>query len=319
MVGYICSMYRFWRNWKALPVSNWIMAAEEFQKRNYPKAITLYKAGLKRHPRHPAASSAQLDLAFCQQQRSDYRGAIETLKDLVLSQGDCREAVLRLHKLLRDVGQNKEAAWVIRRYIRANGPDADLVARMILALIACDATEAMLSEPLEMRERISGASQSGLTKLAETMIGIKKKDAAARQELWKLASSSEACKETLLSYAEVLLGEGKIALARQTLRRAHGADRNCCRTLVLFAKSYLSSGPFYSPEDARQLAEQACLVSGWGSLAAVHILAESYHHLEDATNALLVAYKGKDLMRGNGSDNESVLVEQLIHNLSESH
>ncbi len=318
-MGFICSMYRFWRNWKALPVASWIKAAEQFQGRNYSKAIALYSAGLKRHPQHPAASSAQLDLAFCQQQKSDYRGAIETLKSLVLSYGGSREAVVRLHKILRDVGQNKEAAWVIRRYIRAHGPDAELVARMTLALLACDASDAMLSEPLEMRERVSGAAPSELTKLADAMIGIKRKDSAARQDLWKLASSAEATKETLLSYAEVLLSEGKIALARQTLRRAHGADRNCCRTLVLFAKSYLSSGPFYSPEDARQLAEQACLVSGWGSLIAVHILAESYHHLEDATNALLVAYKGKDLMRGNGAEAESVLVEQLIQDLSESH
>lgn len=297
----------------------WIKAADEFQVRNYAKAISLYSAGLRRHPNHPAASSAKLDLSFCQQQRSDIRGAIETLKSLVMEDGSSREAVLRLYKLLRDLGQNKDAAWVIRRFLRNSGPDSEFVAHMTLALLACDATEAMLSEPLEMKERASGGASTQITKLAEAMLGIRRKESSARQDLWKLASSSEACKETLLCYAEVLLTEGKIALARQTLRRAHGADRNCSRTLVLFAKSYLASGPFYSPEDARQLAEQACLVSGWGSLTAVHILAESYHHLEDSTNALLVAYKGKDLMRGNGSETESALVDQLIHNLSESH
>lgn len=320
MLTFAKSMYSFWCNWKAIPVISWIKAAGEFQSGNFSKAISLYRTGLLRHAFHPAAPSAMLDLAYCQVQRNDLKGAIETLKSLVATSPTNREATIRLHGLLHDIGLDKDAAWVLRRYLRNVGLDKELIARMIVTLLAFNATDLMLSEPLQMLEQCPTDSATAIGKLGAVLLSLRKGDSNSRQELWKLAGSAEACKETLLCYADILLKEGKIALARQTLRRVHGSDRNCCRTLVMFAKSYLASGPFYSPEDARQLAEQACIASGWASLPAVHILAESYHHLEDTTNALLVAYKGKDLMRSNSPNNdEGTLVEQLIQNLSESH
>lgn len=313
--------YQWWKTWKTLPINNWIKAAQQYRNNNYTDAAKLYQAGLKKHFNHPASHCARMDLAYCLFRVQDFKEAEKELRHVINSDPQLKEAYLRLSRLQIWSGRPLEACWTIRRALKEEGigNDAEVVATFLFAIIENGGPTYLLQEALNALSKLSDKEKAN-TKieiaLAKLAIFNGDKD-KGRTELSRLASLTEAPFEAVVAFAEVLLDEGRIAHARQQLRRAMLVAPNHPKVLFLFAKSYLQEGPFFNAEYATQLATSACQNAGWSGPRELHLLAQCYSYNGDKLSALVVAHKAKDAgSRLLGNYGEAKNLEKLIESLS---
>jgi len=288
-------LLKWWKTWRSVPVLNWIRAASLYRTGQFTQAEKFYLKGLESHFSHPANFCARLDLAYCQFRIGKIEDAEKQLKYVTSRMKGSKEGYLRLARLQLWCGRSLEAAWTLRRALRENLLDAEVVSLLIFSVLDHGGPNYILTEAKKALSELSvEARENSKLKAAEARLKIYEgDDVQGRAELEALSLDIEAPFETILLYAESLLEEGKISHARMELRRAMVLEPNHPRVLSLLAEAYLRSGPFYSPEYACQLATSACQNSAWLSAREMHVLAESYYHGGDNVSALIIAHKAK--------------------------
>ena len=310
---------QWWKSWGTLPVRQWVRAAALYRRGDYEGASDLYQLGLDKFPDHRAAPYAHLDRAYCLFKLGRLREAEEHLTHIISVSPDLREAYARLLRLQVWSGQTSQAAWTVRRALRRFGWDADLLASLLLCVIENDGPRYLLKEAEDAYRKLADEAKGHhRLKTAIALLAIRKGQVSeGRKDLTRIASRPDAPLEALVAHAEILMNEGRVAYARQILRRAQLAAPKHPRVLSLFAASYLKSGPFYNPEFAVQLATTACQHSEWLSPREMHMLAEAYFQQGDTATALGIAYKAKEAGEGVlGTYRDSADLDRLIESLS---
>lgn len=315
---------KWWRTWHTLPIIAWVKGAACYRAGRYEVAENHYKAGLEKHPNHPASLCARLDLAYCLFKSHKLEEAEKQLKFITTHAPTSREGFLRLARLQLWMGNSLEAGWTMRRALKNIEPDAELAATFLSAVVESEAPGYLLAEAHQVAGQIELEACDPLARdrlelaLARYHLLHGDRD-QARQRIAEMASAEKAIFDVLLVFAELLVSEGKIAHARRQLRRAMTAAPDHPRLLSILANSYLRTGPFYNTEYATQLAIKACQSTNWLSAREMHVLAEAYYHHGDRVSALLIASKAKQVgTRPLGSYSGVRHLEQLIESLNES-
>ena len=136
-------------------------------------------------------------------------------------------------------------------------------------------------------------------------------------ELERIVALKGAPLEAFTSLGELLLGQGRVAEARQWLKRALTERPDNPLVQSLIARTYIKSGPFYNADFGVQLATLACKNSGWVSPREMHVLAEAYLHTGDKMSALLIASRAKEVgSRVLGSYRDVKILDRMIQDLS---
>jgi len=312
---------RWWRTWKTIPVISWVRGAALYRQGKFEAAEKYYLKGLEKNSAHPAEYCARLDLAYCQFKIGKLEEAEEQLRFVAARIKNAREAHLRLARLKLWSGRGLEAAWTLRRLLREEPKDAEIVSAFLFAVLDSGAPKYMWTEALrEFKELNEEQAKDPRVRAVRARCAIIRGEAGTwREELENIALQPEAPFEAILLFAETLLEEGKVSYARMELRRALILEPNHPRTLSMLAEIYLRSGPFYNPQYAEQLASTACRHSGWLSAREMHILAEAYYHSADHVSALIIANKAKQMgskLLGNYPHISGL--ERLIENLKSS-
>lgn len=311
--------YRWWKTWKSLPVFTWVRASAMYRAGRYDLAIQQYKRGLESSPEHPARHSARLDLAYCLFKTRKFNEALEVLRTIITEAPQMRDAYLRMARIQTWMGHSLDAAWTIRRALQRMDADAELVALFLINVVEHDGTAYLLQEAYKYADQLDNTTKDHpllRTAFAKALIYGTDKQQGKEQLLRVCAQVNCPC-EALILHAEFLLEEGSIADARHELKKALALIPDHPRVLSLLAESYLSSGPFYNADYAKQLATSACQNSQWFSPRELHILAESYFHTGDKISALVIASKAKQT--GNqilGTYRDVKNLEKLIETLS---
>jgi tetratricopeptide (TPR) repeat protein len=317
-------LYRkWWQTWHTLPIFSWLKGANLYREGRYREAIRHYQRGLNRYPDHPANVCARLDLAYCYFHMGLMKEAEEELRYTTTRSPDTREAQLRLAQFQLWNGRSLESAWTLKRALKRMEPDQELAATFLMAVLDNGGPCYLLKEAKQVVEKVEqdeGPDDHSRQRLeiakARLMIfeGQKKE---GYTDLYRLASQHEAPIEAIVAVSELLVKEGKIAFARQFLRRGLQLSPTYPRLLGLFAETYLCSGAFYSPDFAVQLASKACQNSLWASPREIHVLAEAYFHAGDRMSALLMASKAKEEgTRLLGAYRDVKSLDKLIESLS---
>jgi tetratricopeptide (TPR) repeat protein len=315
----ILAVHKWWKTWNTLPVWSWERAASHYRAGRFEIAERLYRLGLKRKASHPAHFCARLDLAYCLFKLGHLEDAEHNLRYVTTHLPASREAFVRLARLQMWSGHALEAAWTIRRALRSIDVDPELAALFLFAVLENGGPGYLLDEAIEANKRIEteGDDFPRLQAARARLEMVRGQYDAGREVLEKVAESENAPFESIVVYAEVLLAEGEIALARRHLRRAMAASPDYPRVLSLLAETYLKSGDFYNGEYAKQLAIGACQLTNWTSPREMHVLAESYYHTGDRISALVVASKAKQAgTRLMGTYRGVRGLDQLIESLS---
>lgn len=315
---------KWWQRWHTMPVFSWLRAAALYKTGHYAKAIPLYEQGLANHSGHPAQLCARLDLAYCLFRTGRVSEAEEELRLAASLAPQSREAQLRLAHFQIYKGCALEAAWTMHRLLKRIEPDAEIVATFLSAAVEGAAPAYLLKEASSLAGSLAldakAESQQQLVKLQIARAREKLINGnfeAGRAELSHLAARNPVIVDAVTAFSELLLKEGKVAFARQLLRRSLAAAPTYPRLLSLLAESYLLGGPFYNPAYAVQLATAACQNSSWSSPRELHVLAEAYFHHGDKVSALLMAGKAKEEgSRLLGSYRDVKSLERLIESLS---
>lgn len=286
--------FKWWKTWRTLPVMAWIKAASLYRVGEYALAEKYYLKGLEQNPEHPARYSARMDLAYCLFKNRKIAEAEEQLRYVATHAPQTREAHLRLARLQTWAGQSLDAAWTIRRALRKIPADAELVALFLLAVLDNGGPAYLLREAVAASKSFNTDERKHpLLEVALAKLAMFKGEEKGRDDLARLAAQMNAPFEAVLALGEILLQEGRVAEARQELKRAMVVTPDHPRLLSLLAESYLSDGLFYQPEYGRQLAVNACQHTNWSSPREMHILAEAFYRLGDKISALVVASKAK--------------------------
>lgn len=312
-------IHKWWRTWRTLPVWSWVRGAAAYRAGRFELAERHYKAGLKRHGSHPANFCARLDLAYCLFKLGKIDEADQLLRAVTTQLPASREAYIRLARLQMWSGHSLEAAWTIRRALRSIDVDPELAALFLGAVLDNGGPGYLLDEAIEASKKIETEGHDfPRLQAARARLAMERGDEEnGRQALERLAVGEDAPFEAILMYAEVILGEGKIAQARRQLRRALMVSPDYPRILSLLAESYMKAGSFYNGEYAKQLAINACQLTNWSSPREMHLLAEAYYHSGDKISALVVASKAKQAgTRLMGTYRDVRILDELIESLS---
>lgn len=305
--------------WRSLPVASWIQAAELYKLGRYEEAVELYLKGLKSHPLNPARVGALLDLAHCLYKLKRFEEAEQYLRQVIVAFPSEREAYVRLARLQLWLGLASEAAWTIRSCLLKVSPDPELVTLFVSAVVETGGVAYFINDAREMLANLH-CEREAYPRLEvakarfEHLLG---ESECARDELARLAAVDRGPFEAVVSFANVLLEEGKTAYARHHLHRSLIVSPEHPKVLRLLARSYLVDGPFFEPEYAVQLAVRACQSTAWHGIHEMHTLADAYALSGDKISALLVASKAKEAGRKLlGSYPESKQLDKLIESLS---
>lgn len=311
--------YKWWSNWRTLPVYAWIRAAVFYRAGDFRTAERLYREGLERHPTHPAHISARLDFAYCLFRNRKLSEAEEQLKSLCLESPYTREAYLRLARLQLWTGLTHEAASTMVKALRVFPIDAELAS--IFAIAAIDnggpsdlideAEEALYSAPCD-------DSHSQLAQVARArMHAWRGQHEAGKRELMRLASQPRAIFEAVVALGILLLDEGRCMEARHQLSRALAVTPDHPHVLSLLALTYLrADAEHLNPDYAAQLATAACQHTGWNSSRELYILAESHLRRGDRMAALLSASRAQQVGRRDSHPRFAQDIDQLIEELA---
>lgn len=275
-----------------MPIMSWIRAAELYRAKRLVEAEKCYKSGLIKHPNHPAAVSAKLDLSHCLFKSRKIRESESYLRDVICRSPETREAYVRLARLKLWIGHATEAAWVIKNGLQFIPVDPELAA--LFSHAAADSGMGyLIREALEINSKISDIHprlEAGKARLA-LLAGV---ETDAEEKLIELATSEGGPFEAVVPFAESLLQEGKIAEARYHLHRALSVASDHPRVLSMLARTYLFDSEIFDPGFALQLALRACQNCEWSSPFEMHVLANAYIHTGDKVSALLVASRAKE-------------------------
>jgi len=316
----ISSYQNWYKTWHTFPIIPWIKAAELYRKGEYSLAEDLYRKGLEKHPFHEAGYCARLDLSHCLFKLGKFTEAKEELKFIVNQVPTLREAYIRLARLQMWVGENLEAVWTMRKALKEVAHDGELISMFIGAALEHGSQGYLMKEAEEALLKLSEEErQNRKVEVAASRLEMLRGDyQKGRSRLASLASEPSAPFEAVVAYGEVLLQEGRVAIARQQLRRALMVVPNHPKVLTLFAKSYLKSGPYNNADFAKQLGISACQHSGWLCTESLHILAEAYQALDDKLSALATAVRAKETGSKLLSGYKNVRnIDQLIAELSD--
>lgn len=314
------SLYKEWiRRWRCWPVKEWIEAAQHYRAARYERAQELYKKGLAENPASPARVSALLDLSHCAFRLKNFEEAEFALRQAIASNPRERETYVRLARLQLWLGYATEAAWTMRACLSKVPADPELVTIFITAVVDSGGVSYLVEEAREalrlLHYEVEAYPRLEVARVRlELMVGASE---CAREDLAKLASLDRGPFDAVVSYAQVLLDEGKTAYARHHLHRALIVSSENPRVLRLLAMSYLKEGVFFEPEYAVQLATLACQYTAWKGIHEMHTLAEAYALSGDKMSALLIATKAKDTGgRLLGSYRDAKHLDSLIQRLS---
>lgn len=316
---------KWWKTWRTMPVIPWIRAAQRYKSGRFREAAELYRAGLLRHASHPAVLCARLDLAFCLFKLGKLTEAEGELKLAVQQHPESRDAQLRLAQFQMWVGHPLQAAWTMRRALKALPFDQECIATFALAVLEGGAPDYLVKEAAQHLSNSLGtegstgnARASRKLAVAQARFMLEHGDAErGREELYRLTCEGSTSLEAITAYAELLIEDGKIPFARQQLRRGLLVAPNHPRVLSLLAESYVRPGQFQNPDYALQLATSSCQFTDWSSPRELHVLAEAYYVMGDKMAALLMASKAKQVgSRILSSYRKSRSLNQLIDELS---
>jgi len=280
-----------------MPVSTWIEGAQLYQKGEFQKAAELYKQGLASHPESRAKINALLDISHCLFRLQQFDEAEMYLRQATSSFPDVREAYVRLVRLQLWLGYSSEALWTMRLCIQRIPVDPELVALFINAVVDSGAEEAAVQEAHSLLQRVhcDAGGFPGLEVARARLTLANSQCVQSRGELSKLAALDRGPFDAVVAYAEVLVGEGKLAYARHHLHRALTVAPEHPKVLRLLALSYLHEGALFEPEYAVQLAVRACQVTGWRGIHELYILAQAYIAQDDKAAALMAATRAKTI------------------------
>jgi tetratricopeptide (TPR) repeat protein len=293
--GGISSYFDWVARWRSIPVKAWIDGAQLYQRGDFEKAAENYKRGLKSHPNNPARVNALLDLSHCLFRLRRFEEAENYLKQTISHFPKTREGYVRLARLQLWLGYAIEALWTMRICVQRIAPDPEIATLFITAVVESKADAAAISEARSLLSRVHyDAGGFPRLEVARARLELAGGDfESSREDLAKLAAQDRGPFEAVVSFAEVLISEGKLAYARHHLHRALSAAPEHPRVLRLLARSYLTEGAFYEPDYAVQLALKACQVTGWRGLHETYTLAQAYVASGDKVAALLAAMSAK--------------------------
>jgi predicted Zn-dependent protease len=288
---------QWWKTWGTLPVYSWVKAAALYRLGQYSTAKKYYEKGLKSNPSHPASNCARIDLAYCLFKLGKFEESERYLRNVTTNDPENREAYERLGKLHLWTGNYVEAAWNYRRGLQYFPEDLDFTFNFLFSVLGNGGPGYLLQEAKKSIEIIPNKKSEHIKyQLAVTLLTwYKGQKEEAENKLKELVTLESVPIEALISYAEILLEQGKITHARRYLRIALSKSSNHPRVLTLLADSYLQPGPFYNAVYARQLASTAAQNTAWLSPFAMHTLADAYYHEGDKMSALIMASKAKDV------------------------
>ena len=310
---------RWWKTWKTLPVRPWVKAATFFRAGRFVEAAKFYQEGIEKFPRHSARFSARLDLSFCFQKLRQFNEAEEQLRYVITFSPFVKEAFLRLARLQILLGRPLEAAWTMKRCIQKARLDGEIAGLFLLAVLENEGPSYLLHEALSAAKKVPANDRDNLIlRTALARVTYAEGDVEkSKAELDRIVDRADTPFEALVSYAEILLREGNVIIARQHLRRALTFRPDHPVVLSLLSRSYIRSGDFYNAEYACQLGVSACQASSWESPREMHVLAEAYHHAGDKIAALLLASRARDAgVRVMGSYRDVKVLDNLIESLS---
>lgn len=313
-------LYKDWIvSWRSLPVRPWIKAAQAYKQGNFERAVELYRRGLKAYPCSPARLNALLDLSHCLFRLRRFEEAEQALRQASVAAPGEREVYLRLARLQLWLGHSAEAAWTIRTCLQKVPSDPELVTIFVTAVVEGGGAPHLVHEAKELLRNLHYEHEAfPRLEVARLRLELLTTDSvAAREEIGKLATADKGPFEAVVSFAQILLAEGKLAYARHHLHRALSVSPDHPRVLRLLSRSYLETGIFFEPDYAVQLATRSCQATGWKGVREMHVLAQAYMASGDKISALLVASKAKDIGRRLlGSFPDAKNLEQLIERLS---
>jgi tetratricopeptide (TPR) repeat protein len=290
--------YRDWIvRWRCMPVDAWLDAAELYQNSNFERAAELYKQGLSSHPTSRARVNALLDLSHCLFRLSRFDEAERYLRQAISTDPTLREGYVRLARLQLWLGYATEAVWTARVSMQRHSPDPELVTLFVTAVVESGGNPTSIAEAQKFLRQLNYDS-GGFPRLdvaRARLAYLVDKSEEAREDLARMASVDRGPFEAVVAFAEVLIGEGKLAYARHQLHRALSVAADHPKVLRLLARTYLNEGTFYEPEYAVQLALKACQLTSWKGVHELYIAAQSYVAVGDRVAALLAATRAKEV------------------------
>lgn len=314
------SMYKDWIvSWRAMPVRSWMRAAQAYRAGNFDAAVELYRRGLQSNPSSPARVNALLDLSHCLFRLRRFDEAERALRQASVAAPNEREVFVRLARLQLWLGHSSEAAWTVRSCLQKVPADPELVALFINAAVESGGQPHLVQEAKALLAGIHYEPEAfPRLEVARLRLELLLSDSLeARDDLAKLATADRGPFEAVVSFAQLLIREDKLAYARHHLHRALSVSPEHPRVLRLLATSYLQNGIFFEPEYAIQLATKACQATGWRGVNEMHTLAQAYVATGDKVSALLIASKARDTGRRLlGSFPDSGQLDRLIERLS---
>jgi len=297
----ISTIKLWWRNWRSLPVTVWVKAAEAYRNGQFMQAEQLYLSGLDKYTNHPARFAARLDLAFCLFKLGKFRDAEEQLQMVVTARPEVKEAYLRLARLQMWTGRPLAAAWTLRRATRRLDPCAELGALFLLAVLDSQAPAFLLEEGKGYQEQFEDGTKfedKADTLLATARARLVEHEGDHEEAIKRyhaVVSSTNPPVEALIYFARLLIKESHVEHGRGLLRKALHISPSHPQILSTLAHTYLMHPVEYGSEFAVQLSVQACQASGWLSAQDVHLLAQAYALQGQPLDALMMARKAKEL------------------------
>lgn len=208
---------------------------------------------------------------------------------------NAREGFVRLARLQLWLGYAVEALWTMRVCLQKMAADPELVTLFITAVVESGGDAAAVQEAQSHLDRIHYDAGGFLRlEVARARLNLMSSECPiARSEISRLASLNRGPFDSVVTLAEVLIAEGKLAYARHHLHRALAVVPEHPKVLRLLATTYLHEGPFFAPDYAVQLATQACQITGWRGIHELSTLAQAYIAQGDSPAALLAASQAK--------------------------
>lgn len=292
----------WWRNWRTLPVKEWIKAAHNFEKGDFLAARGYYEIGLKRCLDHPARHSARLDYAYCLYRIGDCQSAMVQLNGLIADRQQLRSSYLLLARIESVLGHNDEALAAVACCLELFPEDPRTLSCFIHIGIAAKVDLQKLEWARE--QLITIKSELPLEDSKVLMIDTALADFEIRlgdelrgeQLLARVLATGKAPFEAIVLRAQRLLETGRVLPSRELLARAIRLGPRDPRPSLMLAKSYLLPDGSFEPAWAVQHATEACRVSSWQHTECLAVLAEAHEALGDSSTAELLTARIKNLL-----------------------
>lgn len=300
--------YRIWRSW---PVKEWVRAASLFRDGEFRYAVSYYRLGLQERPKHRAAPSAKLDLAYCLYRLDEFQEALDILDQLILLPHGLREAHLLKSRILAILDQPEAALEVLENYLEREPEDIKALIEFLHTAVFAGAADERLAKVrgkliqaqrrLPLEHRANGGIDAALAHYELKHGSSGKGD----KLLARVLAGGVPPVEAVVLRGERLLELGRLQQCREQLSRAIKAAPKNPRPVVLLAQSYLrKNGSDFNPAWAVSLAECACKLSHWTSRQCLAVLAAACEANNEKEKAELFWERLKKLEKCSGRTDE---------------